>query len=58
MNFEQNAATAAIENEIAIFDAWRVTALEMGLAQAALHLTQEVSTRREAIVRLLSTRRN
>jgi hypothetical protein len=58
MNFEQNATTAAIENEIAIFESFKVTALELGLAQAAVHLTDGISARRQAINRLLSPKKN
>ncbi len=53
-NFEQNAATASIENEIAIFEAFRATAMELGLAQAVIHLTEEVSTRRQSLAKSIN----
>jgi hypothetical protein len=50
-SYEKNSDVAGIENEIAIFESFRSTALELGLASAALHLTEEVLVRRQAIVR-------
>jgi hypothetical protein len=48
-----NQITAELESEIVIFEGWRQAAMELGLSGAALHLTQEISTRKEAILRLL-----
>jgi hypothetical protein len=50
--FEQTLNISGIENEIAIFESFRLTAMKLGLAQAESQLSQEVTIRRQAIVRL------
>ena len=52
-SFEQNVDVSGIENEIAIFESFRLTALELGLTQAESQLSQEVTTRRLAIIKVV-----
>ena len=48
-SYEKNSDIAGIENEIAIFESFRVTAMELGLGQAESQLRQEVVVRQMAI---------
>jgi hypothetical protein len=44
--------TTSLENEIKVFDSFRVAAIELGLSGAALKLTEEVLSRKELIIKL------
>ena len=44
--------TTNLENEIKVFDSFRVAAIELGLSGAALKLTEEVLSRKELIIKL------
>lgn len=49
--FDQNIDITGIENELAVYESFRLTAMELGLSQAEAQLSQEVTVRRMAIIR-------
>jgi hypothetical protein len=53
-SFEKNSDIAGIENEIAILESFRLTAMDLGLGQAESQLRQEVVVRQLTIGKLKS----